>query len=125
MADIPRTHWSQIAIPRRVKPLGSNDLISFNWHQSIDPTKFKVIHDDLSGNYFSLGSLKETIKLPDINFPQPCKLIVVGINNQGEQVRFLGQLNRGHVYFLPHSKRGDHNMMSAIPQNCLNSMIYQ
>lgn len=120
MSDIPRFHSATLNVPRYVRGYGNDEFIKFDWESSLDPSQFRVLVEDLKGEWRSLGSLKNDVYIPNIYFPQHARLVVVGVNRKGEQVRYSSTLRRGQLYVMESSRAGDHTMVRYIPQNTAN-----
>ena len=117
MSNIPRFHRTELIVPRYARGYGNDEFLFFDWEPSIDPSQFRVLLEDLSGEFISIGNLKKRVFVPNTYFPQKAMLIIVGKNRRGEQVRHFGELRRGHYYKLESSKGGDHYMTRMIPQH--------
>ncbi len=116
MSGIPRFHRTQLSNPRYLKGYGNDEFLYFDWDPSLDPSKFRVLVESLSGQWEHIGQLKKTVYVPNVHYPEHAMLVVVGVNRKGEQVRHLGELRRGHFYRLESSVEGDHYMTRMIPQ---------
>ena len=116
MSGITLYTSSEMNVPRIARGYGNDEFLNFTWNPNIESSRFEVLVEDLSGFYKSLGSLKERVYIPAINFPNQAKLIVVGRNKFDKQVRFIGILKRGNLYTLDSSDEGDHVMKKYLPQ---------
>ncbi|AMQ10822.1 hypothetical protein [Brazilian marseillevirus] len=118
---------NNVGIPSNAKDLDRTRMIFFKWIPSIQPCNYEIIVEDLSGDWKSLGKLRTFVKLPPIFFSPYAKIVVRGVNNQGQQVRFLGQLNvgQGTTYSLVREDSDGttiHIMPSSVSKNCCSSV---
>lgn len=118
MSGIPRFDTTQLGIPRSVRGYNPDEFIYVDLDSSLDASKFRVLLEDLSGRYISLGSPLSRVFLPNTVFGENAMLVVVGTNKSGEQVRFLSTLKRGEKYVLRGSKGGDYRIQRSIPTSC-------
>lgn len=117
MSNIPRYHRTELIVPRSARGYGTDEFLYFSWDPALEPALLRVLVEDLSGRWINLGTVKKSVFIPNVYFPNQANLVVVGRNRKGEQVRFFGRLRRGQFYILPGSKAGDYIMRRMIPQH--------
>lgn len=117
MSEITRaTSQTLCGIPRCARGYNSDDFLFFQWTANINPTAFKVIVEDLAGRWVNLGPIQSRVLVPNTYFGPYAKLIVVGLNKNGHQVRYIGVLSRANMYVLHTDRMGDHTMQKYLPQ---------
>lgn len=125
MSEISRFHRTQVIIPREIRGYGKDEFIQFQYDPSLDASKFRVLVEDLAGRWVELGKLANKLFVPNTYWPNNAKLVVVGTNRFGQQVRFVGTLNRGALYVLGTSSAGDHGMKVFSQQTSEPHVGYQ
>ena len=117
MSEIPRFHRNQLdGIPRCARGYYPGEFIHFQWSVNLDPKKFRVIIQDLAGRNVSLGHLRPMVLLPNHFFDPHAPLVVVGLNDKGQQIRYIGELTRGNHYSITTYFPGDQTMLKSIPR---------
>lgn len=116
MSNQPRFHGNQLIIPRSARGYNPDEFIYFEWHPALSQDKFRVLVNTLSGEWMSMGNLKSKMFVPNVYFDPHAKLVIVGTNEQGEQIRFITTLRRSHMYLLNQSQGGDYEIGSYIKQ---------
>lgn len=107
MANIPRSHWAHYTIPRSARPHTVDEKIFFVIPEDMNAANYKVLIEDLSGVWKSLGTLRDEVILPNVHFPARAKILVVGKNSKGEDVKLVGDFVRRSHYVL-HNIAGTH-----------------
>lgn len=110
MSQIPR-FTSQVldGIPRCSRGYSVDEFLNFRWASQIDPTKYRVLIEDLSGRWIELSkTLQPMVYIPNTHFDPHATLVVVGVNKNRQQVRYIGEMTRGDYYELPSDMAGDH-----------------
>lgn len=116
MSQISRFHRTQVIIPREIRGYGIDEFLHFQYDPSLNPSRFRILVEDLAGRWVNIGTLKNKVYIPNTYWPNNAKLVVVGTNNAGQQVRYLGVLKRGSLYVMTSSTPGDHSMQVFAPQ---------
>jgi hypothetical protein len=118
MSQIPRFHRTELIVPRSIRGYGPDEFLTFEWDSSIDPTKFRVLTEDLSGRWLQLSpTLTSKVLIPNTYFAPHCLLVVVGLNKDGKQVRWSSEMHRGSHYRLTGTE-GDNYAFRSVRQVC-------
>lgn len=118
MSEIPRIHRAQLAagIPRCAKGYGPDEFLHFQLDPRLDPRKFRVLVQDLSARWVELSKTLQTrVLIPNTFFDPHATLVIVGLNEKGQQVRFVSEMSRGYFYVLNGDEPGDHTVQKFIP----------
>jgi hypothetical protein len=113
MSQIPRFHRTELIIPRSARGYATNEFLYFRWHPSVNPCDYRILVEDLSGRWVTLGQLDKQVFIPNTYFPADATLAIVGHNPKGTQTRFTGNLTRGATYELGPAMPGDHLMYKS------------
>ena len=119
-----------MSIPRSARGYAPHDFIHFKVaHPNLDPRMLCVNIEDLSPEgQFKMGTIQETMKIPNIYLPQPhAKVWVNGITKDGQQISFWGRMSRGSTFVLDKGEGGHHFMTSFTDNNgcgcCSNTHV--
>lgn len=112
MSRIPIVSNYQISNQASAK--GITDFIYFTGNEKIiGNANYRVLIEDLAGDWVTLGAPQKRLLLPSTYLPNPCRMVITGRNSSGAQVRFSTDLSRGHLYILGSDLAGDHMLQHA------------
>lgn len=86
--------------------------VHFNIDDKINPQNFLVWVEHGNG-FKTLGTLRSSIRLPDVHFDPRAKVIVTGVQN-GVRTRYHGRLIGGGIYTVPYLPRGGEYIMGTL-----------
>ena len=106
MADIPRTSWTYYSTPRKARGYISSDFIYFIVPNTLTMNNYKIMVEDLSGKWKFINYLNKRVLLPSVIYSPYSKIAIVGVNGNGESVKYVGTLLRSASYILGPELKG-------------------
>lgn len=104
--DIPYNDFQFFTLPTSLPGrVTAEDMIFFNWPESMDPSPYTVVVPslDTSGPSFrSIGQLRETMQLPLVHFDWGKEVLV--LPNIDSLPKFVGIFSRSMTYTLPKAR---------------------
>ena len=125
MGDILNLNWSYLNVPYGGPCGKGHGINNYLFFEVTDPnlrteTLF-VFLTDASEQYDArgMGQLQSCMLIPNVVFPPRSKIMITGLNAQGQKVQFNGIMKRGSHYVLKESQGGHHKLFSYIStENC-------